>query len=308
MLETRIIPYAGWNNVLELKTTDLELLVTLDVGPRVISFKRHGEDNVFYQDPLSLGLSGGDQFRLYGGHRFWVAPEDKLKTYSPDNHKVTCDITQSQVTLTSPFETGYNVQKQIIIRPASNHNSIEIVHQLTNTGTETLKDVSIWALSVMREGGKGIIPLPPKLSHTEKVLPHYPIVMWPYSDMNDPRYKWMRHFITVYQDNSTTEPQKMGLFNTAGWAAYLYKNILFHKRFSANTTPGNVYPDMGCNFELFTNEAFLELESLSQLVTLEPGQSCKHGEIWSLLHIAPIGQREHDLVEAMAFVEKSLLS
>jgi hypothetical protein len=40
---------------------------------------------------------------------------------------------------------------------------------------------------------------------------------------------------------------------------------------------------MGCNFETFTNEAMLEVESLGPLAQLEPGQDTSHRESWYLL-------------------------
>ena len=39
---------------------------------------------------------------------------------------------------------------------------------------------------------------------------------------------------------------------------------------------------MGSSFEAFTNERFLELETLGPMRVLRPGESMDHLEVWSL--------------------------
>jgi len=55
---------------------------------------------------------------------------------------------------------------------------------------------------------------------------------------------------------------------------------MFVKRFG--WVEGATYPDGGVNFETFSNEDFLELESLGPLVALDPGASASHEERWEL--------------------------
>jgi hypothetical protein len=45
---------------------------------------------------------------------------------------------------------------------------------------------------------------------------------------------------------------------------------------------GKEYPDLGSNFETFTNEEFLELESLGPHDEISAGQTVKHTEIWAV--------------------------
>ena len=76
-----------------------------------------------------------------------------------------------------------------------------------------------------------------------------------------------------------------GLYNPAGWGAYFLNGTLFIKR--APVMPGAVYPDFGCNFEVFTNPDFLELESLGPKVQLAPGERIRHTESWTLFEMSP---------------------
>jgi hypothetical protein len=45
---------------------------------------------------------------------------------------------------------------------------------------------------------------------------------------------------------------------------------------------GARYPDFGCNFEVFSNSDFLELETLGPLVELQPRETVEHVENWWL--------------------------
>ena len=98
--------------------------------------------------------------------------------------------------------------------------------------------------------------------------------------MSDSRWSWLEKYIALRQDPGNPDPEKIGLFNPATRGAYLLNGELFVKRFEA--TPGEEYPDMGSSFEIFTNESFLELETLGPIRTLQPGDSMDHLEVWSL--------------------------
>src|SRR4051794_27521975 len=82
------VEYHGWKNNLRLRNGDAELIVTLDVGPRVISYRLEGGKNVFKNYDDQLGKSGEADWQIRGGHRLWAAPEDPTRTYVPDNGPV----------------------------------------------------------------------------------------------------------------------------------------------------------------------------------------------------------------------------
>ena len=54
-----------------------ELVIVLDVGPRIMHFGFKGGANVFGELDEQLGKSGEASWMLRGGHRLWVAPEHK---------------------------------------------------------------------------------------------------------------------------------------------------------------------------------------------------------------------------------------
>src|SRR5262249_61656177 len=66
--------YQGWKNNLRLANGDVELIVTLDVGPRIISYRLADGKNVFKEYVRQLGKSGEKDWQIRGGHRAWVGP------------------------------------------------------------------------------------------------------------------------------------------------------------------------------------------------------------------------------------------
>ena len=96
------IVYTGWPNCYRLANGLVELVVTTDVGPRVIRFGFVGGANVFKEYDAMLGLTGGDEWRIYGGHRLWHAPEGKPRTYCPDNGPVQIEEHPGFVRLIQP--------------------------------------------------------------------------------------------------------------------------------------------------------------------------------------------------------------
>jgi len=272
------VAYGGWANNLRISNGEVELIATLDVGPRIIRYGFVRGENVFKEYADQLGKSGEKDWQIRGGHRLWVAPEDEKRTYFPDNVPVAYEERAGRVLLTPPPEPPWGLQKQIEVQLSPQGTRVEVLHRIRNVG-KTATHLAPWALSVMAEGGVEIIPLPPKQSHPQALLPNQVLVLWPYFDFTDPRYTFGQQVILLRQD-AKRSPTKIGLRHTLGWAAYANRGALFIKRF--HHLPDRTYPDFGVNYETFTNEDMLEMETLGPLVTLKPGEEVLHTETWEL--------------------------
>ncbi|MEA3148841.1 MAG: hypothetical protein QOI53_4506, partial [Verrucomicrobiota bacterium] len=68
--------FAGWKKNLKLANDSVELIVTLEVGPRIISYRSLQGRNVFKWMEEEARTSGEKEWKIRGGHRFWVGPED----------------------------------------------------------------------------------------------------------------------------------------------------------------------------------------------------------------------------------------
>ena len=290
------VNYHGWPNSYRLSNGVVELIVTSDVGPRLIHFSFVGEDNEFVTIPEVMGKVGGSEWRLYGGHRFWHAPEHPVRTYYPDNVPVTFEEHGDFVRLLQDTETITGIQKEIDIELDAEKARVRVNHRLYNRNLWPI-ELSPWALSVMAPGGVGIVPLPPRGTHAESLLPANSLSMWAYTDMSDPRWTWGRELIMLRQDPDLTEAQKIGVLSLEGWMAYARRGNLFVKSFEA--VPGGSYPDLNSTVEMFTNEMMLEMETLGPLVQLEPGTAVTHSETWHLFGDVPMPQTEADVIDTI---------
>lgn len=140
----------------------------------------------------------------------------------------------------------------------------------------------------MAPGGIEIIPLPPKFPHPGHPKnakspadfgPNQLMIIWPYTDLKDPRWSFGTKYITLRQDPKKG-PTKIGFAHKMGWVAYLNAGNLFVKRFGYQE--GALYPDGGNNYQTFSNEDMLELETVGVLVKLAPGKSAELSETWEL--------------------------
>ena len=273
------ISYAGWPNCYRLSSGQIELIVTTDVGPRVIRYGFVGEENEFKEYKEQLGLTGGDEWRIYGGHRLWHAPEAKPRTYWPDNLPVEVKALSNGLRFVQSVEATTGIQKEIEVSFDSIANHVMILHRLRNKGLWSVT-LAPWTLTVLERGGMVIIPQPPHKSHDEELLPLRSMAVWGYTNMRDPRYLWGSRYIVLKQDQAANEPTKIGAGVTEGWAAYLRRDHLFVKRFKY--VSGAIYPDFGSSVESFTNAEMIELETLGPLNEIRPGSSVEHVEDWYL--------------------------
>ena len=271
--------YDGWPNCYRVSNGEIELIATTDIGPRIMRFGYVGGKNFFAEFAAELGKIGEEKWLARGGHRLWKAPEDSVLTYALDNGPVQVTVLADGLTLTQPVEPETGLQKQITVRMAPTGTDVTLVHRITNTSGWAVT-FAPWALTMMAPGGTAFTGFPPRGSHPEVLEPTNPLVMWAYTNLADPRWKFTFKYMSLRQDPANAEPQKLGLFNPQTWGAYLLGNELFVKRYEADANAE--YPDFGCSFETFTNDVFLELETVGPLSTVAPAEFVDHVETWTL--------------------------
>lgn len=288
------ISFLGWDNCIQLSNGQVELVVTTDVGPRIIHFSFCNEENIFGTIADQVGRTGDAEWNNYGGHRFWLAPEDMRSTYYPDNQPVTVEEHDGFVRFMAPLETTTQMQKTVDVALDPKAAKVTVSHTVKNHGPWTV-ELAPWALSVMAKGGTAVLPLPPQGSHAENLLPTGHLITWAYTKMNDPRWTWGEQFILLRQDPSATDPQKIGSNNVQGWLGYVHNGRFFLKQFEPHNNQAT-YPDNNCSTELYTDPNILELETLAPLVQLEPGASASHTETWQLFADVSTPQTDADVI------------
>jgi hypothetical protein len=280
--------YKGWRNCYRVSNGTAELIVTADVGPRIIRYGFVGGQNLFKEYAEQLGKSGEAKFQLRGGDRVWKAPEDPVATWAPDNSPVEVIPTANGLIARAPVEPLTNLQKEIEVRMAPSGTAVTVIHRITNRSPMPL-EFSAWVLTMMAPGGMVISGFPPRGTHPENLEATNPLVMWAYTDLADKRWTFTKKYLVLRQDSSVHDPQKLGMFNKNTWAAYVLNREAFIKQVQAN--PSALYPDFGCSFETFTNHEFLEVETLGPLTKVLPGKTVEQTERWSLhrdIHITEL--------------------
>jgi hypothetical protein len=271
--------FKGWPNSWRVANGEVELVLTGDVGPRIMHFGFCGGQNFFKEFADQMGTSGEPDWQPRGGHRVWIAPEDPVSSYAPDNLPCKIAVHSNVIDATGPVEPVTGLEKKITVKMAAEGTTVEIIHQIRNAGSKPYT-LAPWALTMLAQGGWGIHGFPPRGTHPEVLAPTNPLVMWAFTHLDDPRWTLTRKFLVLRQDKHNDVPQKLGSFNRHTWGAYLLNFELFLKRYEAAAEPA-AYPDYGCSFETFTNAEILELETLGPMATLSPGESLTHTERWS---------------------------
>jgi len=291
------VTYAGWNNCYRMSNGEVELIAVADVGPRIIRFGFVGEENEFFENKSDLGKTGGNEWRIYGGHRLWAAPESSPRTYFPDNAPVEVKVQGATLKLTAPpefdpsFKGNTGLQKEMEITMHQDGH-VTLLHRIANRNLWPV-ELAPWALSVMAPKGRAIVPTPEPRPHPQALLPVRPMAVWSYTNLADPRFIWGRKYIVLKQDPERKEPQKIGFGNERGWAAYARSGHLFLKLF--NYLEGAKYPDFGSNNELWTSPEILEVETLGPMTVLKPGESVEHSENWFLFKGVQVSDDESSI-------------
>lgn len=281
---TKEINYKNYGRCLELSNGIIKVIATIDVGPRIINYSFVDGENIMFEDIDRAFSSSGPEFEkfgggswyIYGGHRLWVSPEGMPKSYYPDNSPVAYEQIENGVRLMPDPQkwNQYVFAIEVVLSPDSTEVSLK--HTVTNLAAWPV-ELAPWTLTVLSPGGKEIVPQPTK---DTGLLGNRLLALWPYTKMTDPRVHWGDRYISLCQDKENQDKFKFGLNSQHGFALYFNHGDMFMKRFP--TVENGNYPDGGMSFETFTNCYFLEMESLGEMVKLEPEATAMHCETWSL--------------------------
>lgn len=293
------VPYFGYGKNIRLSNADVELIVPTEFGPRILRYAFVGGDNVLGEvSPREQRVDTpfGEPWFIYGGHRLWYAPENEVGTYAPDNSPVAVHIGHGHLTLRQPLEPHTGLEKVIEITLGESGSRVVLTHHLNHRGDRAL-ELAPWALTVMARNGRAIFPQAPFVPHPRALAPARPLVLWPFTRMNDPRWTWGDRYFFLRQDPAREDAQKIGFYNEQGWMAYHVEQVVFVKQHRPQ--PG-AHADFGCNAQAFTNHQILELETLGPLVRLDPGASVSHQEVWTLHRAPELGDSERSVAAALA--------
>ena len=250
-----------------------EVGIALEFGIRIVHFSFFGGENVFYEQPLdSHAFETPEGWRLRGGHRLWLTPEDK-NTYFPDNLPVDHELGNNSVLVTQSEDSWLRLVKSVEI--ILHLKCVEVKHVIKNTG-DSVRTTSLWGVSVMKPGGVEKIPLP---TVPEGGEPLFNLAMWGHSSLADERIKYGKENLTLTWLD-LEKSLKIGVAHPAGEICYERENTAFYVNY--NVQKGVNYSHSGVSYETFFSKYMVEIETLSPAVTLAPCDSAEHTEFWRL--------------------------
>ena len=279
------IQYKTFGEALEISNGSIEAVVTTDIGPLILRYAFVGGSNIMFNDDDGKRISEhpsfaehyyeGAYWRNYGGNRLWVSPEKMPNTYYPYFNKVDVELLSNGAVFTQEPQTanGVALKTKVVMDEEGN---LTVTHNVKNITTEE-KRLSAWSITVLNKGGLEIVP---NNDNDTGLLPNRRIVAWPYTNLADDRVYIGKKYITLRQDHNGDGAFKLGLDNRSGTAMYAVDDNVFVVKYEHDEN--GEYDDFGCSFESYTNEEILELETLSAVHYLAPGETVTHTEHWSL--------------------------
>jgi len=293
MIKLEKISYHGWPNCYRYSNNLIELIVTTDIGPRIIHYGWRGGENQLFIMPETVGQSGGDQWNLYGGHRLWKAPEMFPQSHFPDNHPIQLEEHAGFMRLVQPVETTNQIQKEMDIFLTETTEGVKIIHRLRNCSDHSMNLIP-WGITALESGGVAVLPFQLNQDNPAPSV-GLKVNVWDYTHVGDCRIQWRENCLLVRQDVKITRWLKMGLSSLLGVLGYLRGEHLFIKR--VVTYPDECYPDGGSTVEVWTNDRYLELETLAPVRSAEPGQMVEHVEFWALKKVVDPSTEGHAFEE-----------
>ncbi|MCI0537514.1 MAG: DUF4380 domain-containing protein [Verrucomicrobiales bacterium] len=253
------VRWKDWD-ALRCVARECEMIVGVSAGPRILSLRHGAGPNLLYHDTTDFRV--GD-WRLHGGHRFTVAPEGE-GTYAPDNAPCAVETRRKVIRVAAPpGENG--TRRVLVISAATDGSGFDLRHVLENNGVGSWRG-ALWGITCVPHAGTVVAP-----------RTHPRLRFWPGAE----REHWHlapRH-IAVTPNGARA---KAGWHSAAGWLASLQRAATFVIH-CPDAPPAHECVDEGCNLEVFTCADYVELETLSGLVTLAPGEHATHLQRWRLL-------------------------
>lgn len=285
--QLEVIQYRNFGECIRISNAVCTVVITVDVGPRIIYYGMNNGINLFREDISRQSYECGEAFDRfyyqgavwyhYGGHRLWFTPEQSPDTYYPDNHKVSWSIEGNVLILVTRKQIKNEVKYIFKIELDCEGTDLRVGHEIRNCSARP-RLLAPWTVTQMAPAGNMIIPLPQ--FEPESMAPRQKLQLWDNTSITDPRFHWRKDSLWVKHNPEEKDRIKLGVYNTGGKAFYYKEGYLFTVRFPF--AEGKKYPDGGASFEMYCCSQFCEMETLGEEVCLLPGEQAFHEISFSL--------------------------
>lgn len=274
-MKTYLTNHDHFGKCLFIENGDIKIGVPTEFGIRISFLSYKGSENLFYEQPKNVDYLCSDEgWRVQGGHRLWLAPESKLSAY-PDNDPISYQVLDDKVILFQDEDPWLKVRKTMEIS-FEGENQVKVVHKLENTDSQTRR-FSSWGITSMAPYGVQYIPMQIRKCGDE---PLSKITLWDYTNLGDERAEYSRELIKITHRPNNDSLYKIGVAHPDGHVKYNNRGVVFEKIY--DVFRNEEYPDGNVSYETYLCDQMVEIESLSPLYDVQPGQTIGHTEVWKL--------------------------
>ena len=303
---TEVENYRGWGwKALEMSNGIITLAIIPAIGGRIMVYDL-GNFPYIYVNPAEIGRTydpadfpKNKMWPNFGGYKTWPAPQERwyadadwppppyldFGAYSYSIIKAFGDTVEVElvgpVERTTAFGANYHgLQFKRNIKLFKGTSRVCIEQTMINCGDSTIC-WSLWDVTQVRG----------------EVSPTGDDNFWVYFPLN-PQSRWgKKGFYVMFGEEDSSQWKgmvapgvggvrslhkggKIGIDSNGNWIAYVdeKEGFLFGKRFEFIAEAE--YPDQGSSLEVFVGADYMEVEVLSPLVRLQPGESYTFREDW----------------------------
>lgn len=249
-----------------LRSEVAEAFVAGDPIPRVVAFRRIGEESDFFV---------GSQTWNTGVRTWYLAPRQHKQSSLPSRQPASVIRTskRSATILAEPAdEVGLRTGMEVTL--AEDKPVLTIRHFMENTsGPE--KDLAVWSIVSLPRQGRVVMPFSEKTAAAGPPKPFRTVVFFPKANAFDPAFRFGSYALGVELDQPRSKSTKIGVRNQAGWVAWTDGQRVLTSRVEFD--PQGTYPEGGANITCYVSAgknatAWAEIEHDGPLQTVPPGQ------------------------------------
>ncbi len=279
---TKQVSYKGWDDCTLLTNKVVELIFVPQIG-RIMRYGYVGEANLLWENEALAGKTTdlkavNADWQNYGGDKLWPAPQ-AVWGWPPDPvmdsgaHTIKT-LSGNRVQTMGQKSPKHNLRFRREITLDTKGTGVTFVNSVFNTG-EKEAEWSVWEVAQVVSPNVVIMPL-----HKGG---KFPTGYYTFKDADPAEGKLKIVGNEVRVERDAKRSSKIGSDSPLGWIASEKSGTRFE--ISHKPDPKATYPDDGCHLEIYTNPdplAYVEMELLSPLVTIAPGERYAHITRWKL--------------------------
>jgi len=292
LVKVEKICFLGWTNSWKISNRECDLIVVPAIN-HVMSFALKGGSNLLWVAPDVKGpmiQEPGEKWRNFGGDKVWPTDEALWRrymgrrwppSYAFDGGQAFVEPLLNGVRMTSSEDPDFGAVcvREFVMDP---EQPLVHIRQYYDKKQGAAVDMTLWTVTQVRQPAFCLLPLG--------------------REENGQRYRklgglqgdaFSTHGSVLSLKNDPGVCQKVGVAPDpsypAGWVAALYKKekVVFLQ--SHQLEVGAIYPDQGCDAEIFAGNNLLglycEMELLGPMVTLSVGQRHCHDIVWQIVRV-----------------------